>query len=337
MQRNSQSLMTAIGGIAIVLAAGTAGYRVIEGWDLLDSFFMTVITITTIGFGVVHPLSNQGKLFTLVIIFSGMGTVAYAFLTGTKMIVEGEVRQIITRRRSMKALEKIRDHFIICGFGRMGSLICNRLHERGIPFVVVEDKPEVQDKIMEIGYFLSPGDATEEEVLIKAGIKKARGLVSVLNSDASNVYVVLTARVLNSDLEIIARAAEEGAQTKLMRAGANRVVSPYQIGGMRMVMGILKPAVMSFLEEAMDYNRMNVELEEVKIAERSAYSGKRLVDTDIRKELNLIIIAVKKTDGQMVFNPGPYTVIEDNDTLIAMGERQSLARFEQEATICFRE
>jgi len=337
MTGNSHSLMIAIIGIAIVLMVGTVGYMIIEGWSPLDSFFMTVITITTIGFGEVHPLSNEGRIFTLILIFSGIGSVGYAVLTGTKMVVEGEIRQIITRRRSMKAVERIKDHFIICGFGRMGSLICNRLHERGIPFVVVEIRPDIQDKIMEIGYFLSPGDATEEEVLNKAGIKKARGLVSVLNSDASNVYVVLTARVLNPDLEIIARAAEEGAQKKLLRAGASRVVSPYQIGGMRMVMGILKPAVMSFLEEAMDYDRLNVELEEVKVAERSAYSGKRLVDTDIRKELNLIIIAVKKADGQMVFNPGPYTVIEDNDTLIAMGERQNLARFEQEATICIRE
>ena len=337
MPDNSRALTTAVIGIAIILFLGTAGYRIIEGWDLLDSFFMTVITITTIGFGEVHPLSNGGKIFTLVIIFSGIGTLGYALLTGTKMIVEGEVKKIITRRRSMKALERIRDHFIICGFGRMGSLICTRLHERGIPFVVVEDKPEVQDRIMEIGYFLSPGDATEEEVLIKAGIKKARGLVSVLDSDASNVYVVLTARVVNPDLDIIARAAEEGAQKKLLRAGANRVVSPYQIGGMRMVMGILKPAVMSFLEVAMDYTKMDIELEEVRVAERSGYSGKRLVDTDIRRELNLIIIAIKKPDGQMVFNPGPYTVIEDNDTLIAMGDRESLARLEQAATVCMSE
>ena len=333
MPGKSRSFMIAIMSIMIVLSVGTAGYMLIEGWPPLDSFFMTVITVTTIGFGEVHPLSNEGKIFTLILILSGIGSVGYAVLTGTKMVVEGEIKQIITRRRSMKAVERIKDHFIICGFGRMGSLICNRLHERGIPFVVVEDKPEIQDKIIEIGYFLSPGDATEEEVLIKAGIKRARGLVSVLDSDASNVYVVLTARVVNPDLEIIARAAEEGAQKKLLRAGANRVVSPYQIGGMRMVMGILKPAVMSFLEEAMDYDKLNVELEEVKVGERSVYSGKRLVDTDIRKELNLIIIAIKKADGQMVFNPGPYTAIEDNDTLIAMGERQSLARFEQQATV----
>jgi len=332
----AQTLVKAIIGILIVLVVGTAGYVLIEGWTILEGFYMTVITITTIGFGEVRTLSDTGKYLTLAVIFCGIGMMGYAFVTGTRMIVEGELTQIITRRRSMKALERVRNHFIICGFGRMGSFICQQLHERGIPFVVVEDRAEVQDKVIEAGYFLSPGDATEEEILLQAGIDRARGLVSVLNSDASNVYVVLTARVLNPGLEIIARAAEEAAHKKLMVAGASRVISPYQIGGMRMVMGILKPAVMSFLEVAMDHKQLDIELEEVKVAESSGYSGKRLVDTDIRKELNLIIIAIKKADGQMVFNPGPYTLIDDNDTLIAMGERERLARFEQVATTCVR-
>lgn len=333
---HTDTLLKAMVGITIVLVLGTVGYVVIEGWSVLDSLYMTVITITTIGFGEVHPLSNEGRIFTLVLILGGIGVVAYAFITGTRMFIEGELKEILTRRRSMKALERVRDHFIICGFGRMGSFICHQLHDRGIPFVVVEGKPEVQDKVIEAGYFLSPGDATEEEVLLKAGIGKARGLVSVLNSDASNVYVVLTARVLHPDLEIIARAADEGAHKKLMVAGASRVISPYHIGAMRMVMSIIKPAVMGFLEVAMDQKEFDIELEEIKVAENSEYSGKRLVDTDIRRELNLIIIAVKKLDGHMVFNPGPSTVIEDNDILIAMGERNSLAKFEQAAMTCAR-
>jgi voltage-gated potassium channel len=333
---HSETLFKALVGIAVVVLLGTMGYVVIEGWSFLDSLYMTVITITTIGFGEVHPLSNRGRIFTLALISGGIGVVAYAFLTGTRMFIEGELQQILTRRRSMKALERVRNHFIICGFGRMGSFICHQLHDRGIPFVVVEGKPEIQDKVIEAGYFLSPGDATEEDVLLKAGIDKARGLVSVLDSDASNVYVVLTARVASPNLEIIARAADEGAQKKLMVAGATRVISPYHIGAMRMVMSIIKPAVMGFLEVAMDHKEFDIELEEVKVAENSEYSGKRLVDTDIRRELNLIIIAVKKADGHMVFNPGPSTVIEDNDTLIAMGERKSLAQFEQTAMTCGR-
>ena len=173
----TRTLLIVIVGIAIVLGTGTVGYVVIEGWSPLESFYMAVITITTIGFGEVHPLSDSGRVFTLAIIFSGIGMMGYALVTGTRVVIEGELREIITRRRSMKALERIRDHFIICGFGRMGSFICQQLHERGISFVVVENRPHMQDKVIEAGYFLSTGDATEEEVLIKAGIGRARGLV----------------------------------------------------------------------------------------------------------------------------------------------------------------
>jgi voltage-gated potassium channel len=326
-------IIRALLGIVCVLVIGTAGYRLIEGWSLLDGFYMTVITITTIGFREVHDLTLPGKIFTLFIIFTGIGVVGYTVFAGTQLVVEGEINKILTRRRSMKAIEKLRNHFIICGFGRMGSFVCEQLHARGIPFVVVENRIEVQDKIVQAGHYLSPGDATEEDVLLAAGIKSARGLVSVLDSDASNVYVVLTARELNPELEIIARAAEESAQSRLMKAGATRVISPYQIGGMRMVMGIVKPTVMDFLQVAMDHKKMDVDLAEVRVAENSAYSGKKLIETDIRKQLNLIIIAVKKTDGKMVFNPGPDTVIHDNDTLIAMGKTKDLEVFEKEAGV----
>jgi voltage-gated potassium channel len=326
-------LVRAIIGVALVLLIGTVGYRFIEGWSLLDGFYMTVITITTIGFTEVHTLNLAGKIFTLFIIFTGIGMVGYAFLAGTQLVIEGEINKILTRRRSMKAIEKLKDHFIICGYGRMGSFVCEQLHARGIPFVVVENKVEVQDKVVQAGHYLSPGDATEEEVLLAASIKTARGLVSVLNSDAANVYVVLTARELNPPLEIIARAAEESAQSRLLRAGATRVISPYQIGGMRMVMGIVKPAVMDFLQVAMDHKEMNVDLTEVRVAENSMYSGKKLIETDLRKELNLIIIAIKKSDGRMEFNPGPNTVIQSNDTLITMGKRQDLEVFENKAGV----
>jgi voltage-gated potassium channel len=325
------SLFKALVGIAIIIIVGTCGYHFIEGWTLLEGLYMTVITITTIGFKEVRELSDSGRIFTLAIIFSGIGVVTYAFITGSRMIIEGEVQKILTRRRYMKAIEKIENHFIVCGYGRMGSFICQELHHRDIAFVVVENNPEQQDKIVEEGFFLSPGDATEESVLLSAGIRRARGLVSVVQTDADNVYVVLTARELNPEIEIIARAGEESAEKKLLRAGATRVISPYRIGGMRLVMGIIKPAVMSFLELAMDRRDLNVELEEVKVAENSSYSGKKLIDTDIRKELNLIIIAVKKPDGHMVFNPGPDTLIESNDTLIAMGDRVNVQTLEKEA------
>jgi voltage-gated potassium channel len=328
-----QKIFRTLLGIGLVLIIGTTGYHVIEGWPLLDGLYMTVITITTIGFKEVHELGTHGKLFTLFIIVIGIGMVGQAIVTGGRWVIEGELQNVITRRRSMKAIEKIKNHFIICGFGRMGAFVCSEFHARGIPFVVVENNIKTQDRINQAGYFLSPGDATQEEVLIAARIMTARGLVSVLNSDASNVYVVLTARELNPKLQIVARAAEEHAEKKLLRAGANRVISPYRIGGMRMVIGILKPAVMNFIEVAMDHRQMDIELEEVRVAKNSVYSGKKLADTDIRKELNLIVIAVRKKDGKMVFNPGPNTTIEDEDILISMGEKDSLESFHQKAGV----
>lgn len=318
-------------GLVLVIIAGTMGYMFLEGWTLLDGLYMTVITIGSIGYQEVHPLGDWGRVFTIFLIFIGFGVVGYVLINGSRMLIEGEVEKIITRRRSMKAIQKISGHFVVCGFGRMGAYVCHQFHVRGIPFVVIENSPEAQLKIIDLAYHLAPGNATDEEVLISANIKSARGLVSVLNSDASNVYVVLSARELNPDLEIIARAGEESAHKKLMRAGANRVISPYQVGGMRMVMGILKPEVMNFLEVAMDYRDMNIELEEISITSESLYCGKSLVETDIRRDLNLIIITIKKAHGKMVFNPGPSAVIEEGDTLIAMGERKSLRVLEQKS------
>lgn len=312
-------------GIGLILLFGTTGYRLIEGWSLLDCLYMTVITLTTVGFGEIHPLTSHGRVFTIVLIFFGMGVVGYAFVSATRFVVEGEILALITRRRHMRAVERIHDHFIVCGFGRMGSFIAQQLHERGIPFVLVEDKPAIQEKIIQLGYLMSPGDATDEEILKSAGIETARGLVAVLNSDAENLYAVLTARELNPNLEIVARASDDAAQKKLMRAGATRVISPYKIGGMRMVMGMLKPAVMSFLEVVMDHKDMSIEIEEIQVGKGSQYSGKKLVETDIRRDLDLIVIGIKKHYGDMVFNPGPQTVVEAHDTLIAMGRKEELA------------
>ncbi|MCA1959950.1 MAG: potassium channel protein [Desulfomonile sp.] len=312
-------------GIGLILLFGTTGYRLIEGWSLLDCLYMTVITLTTVGFGEIHPLTPHGRVFTIMLIFFGMGVVAYAFVSATRFVVEGEILALLTRRRHMRAVERIHDHFIVCGFGRMGSFIAQQLHDRGIPFVLVEDKPEVQEKIIQLGYLMSPGDATEEETLKSAGINNARGLVAALNSDAENLYTVLTARELNPSLEIVARASDDAAQKKLMRAGATRVISPYKIGGMRMVMGMLKPTVTSFLEVVMDHTDLSIEIEEIQVGMGSQYAGKRLVETDIRRDLDLIVIGIEKHHGEMVFNPGPQTVVEAHDTLIAMGRKEDLA------------
>ncbi len=325
------ALVKAIGAILLVVVLGTVGYMLVEGWPLLDSFYMTVITLTTIGFGEVHPLSDAGRMLTVGVIVCGLGLVGYAVVAGTRFVIEGELNDYFTRRRSVRTIKNMQDHFVVCGFGRMGSLICRQLKERGIPFAVVEKEPETQAKIAERRYPLSTGDATDERVLLSAGIKHARGLVSVLDSDAANVYVVLTARELNPALEIVARSGTLGAHKRLLRAGADRVIDPYQIGGMRMVMGILKPAVMSFIEMAMDYKELGVEIEQIPVTVQSAYAGKTLIETAIRRELDLIIVAIRKKDGRMVFNPGPQTVVEESDILITMGEREKVITLRERA------
>ncbi len=327
------ALLRALIAIVFVLVTGTVGYRVIEDWTLLEGLYMTVITVTTIGFKEVHEMGPQGEIFTIFVIVLGMGVTAYLLLTTTRFVVEGEVTKILSRRRYMKAVERLADHFIICGYGRMGSFVCSELKEQGMPFVVIEHRQEIQDTLAQDGHLFVPGDATKEQTLVAAGIKHARGLVALLDSDAGNVYVVLSARRLNADIDIIARAGEEEAEEKLEWAGANRVISPYAIGGMRLVLGILKPKVMNFVELALDHKELDIDLEEVPIDETSAYCGKRLMETDIRRDLNLIIVSIIKHHGRMVFNPGPDTVIEAKDTLIAMGERNSLKTLEKRAGI----
>lgn len=318
-------LAKAFVAIWIVIAFGTVGYRVIEGWPTLDCFYMTMITLTTIGFGEIYPLSAEGRIFTVVIIFLGFGIVGYSALTGVRFFIEGEFTRILKRRHDMKCIEHLQDHYVVCGFGRMGSFICREFDRRGVPFVVVEKRPETRERIRDKGYLLSAGDATQEEVLLAAGIDHAKGLVSVLESDAANLYTVLTGRQLNPKLDITARAGERSAQTKLKMVGADRVINPYVLGGMRLVVGVLKPDVLEFLDAVVDYKEQQIELEQIRIAEGSRYCGKALGDTGISQNPRFIVLSIKKTGG-LIFNPPPETILERDDTLIAIGEIAALDR-----------
>lgn len=225
-----------------VISFGASGYSIIEGWSLLDSFYMTIITLTTVGFMEVHPLSNIGRLFTIFLILSGVGVMLYSLSVGAKVVLEGEVREILGRRKLSKKIEQLENHYIICGYGRMGRIICREMIQHSAPFVIVEKTPEVFAAIGKDLLSLQ-GDSTQDAVLKEAGIERASGLISVLSTDADNLYVVLSARGLNPKLRIVARASDEGAEQKLFRAGADNVVSPYFIGGLRIAHTILKPAV----------------------------------------------------------------------------------------------
>jgi voltage-gated potassium channel len=329
MKELRQKLLLALFLLGCIISFGTLGYMFIEGWDLLDSLYMTIITLASVGYKEVHELSFNGKIFTIVFIIGGVGTVAYALTAGVKIILEGELQDVFGRRRLEKRIKELKNHYIICGYGRMGKIICRELREKHQKFVVIEKGPDFTAATEDI--LIIQGDATRDEALKEAGIDKARGLISVLPTDAENLFVVLSARGLNASLSIVARAGEEGSEKKLLRAGADKVVSPYHIGGLRIAHTILKPAVVDFIEFATKSGNMDLQMEEISIQEASQLSGLTLDECGIGRELGIIIVAIKKADTDLKFNPTFRSTIHAGDTLIALGEISKLKVLEDMA------
>ncbi len=312
--------------IIFINALGVIGYMVIEGWNFRDSLFMTVITITTVGYGEVHELTAAGEIFTIVLLVFGVGIILYLLGTAAKLLLEGELEDLIGRKRLERKINELRDHYIICGFGRMGKTIAKEFSSRGIDILIIE-KNAVPD--IEKGELLIlEGDANNEEVLKSAGIEKAKGLISVLSSDAENLFLVLSARDLNPNLFIVTRASEESSERKILRAGADRVVSPYFTGGIRIANSILKPAVVDFIEYATKSGNLELQLEEILLSENSKFKNLTLENTAIGRDLGIIIVAIKRHDGTMEFNPNSSSLINSGDTLVALGESGKLRRLE---------
>jgi voltage-gated potassium channel len=264
----------------------------------------------------------------MALMLSGVGTVFYMFGVVAKVVLEGELRDILGRKKLTKKIENLKNHYIICGFGRMGSIICNELSHNKAPFVVIEGDPEIV-ATMDADMLTLQGDATQDSVLKEAGIDRAKGLISVLSSDANNLYVVLSARGLNQNLRIVARASEEGAEQKLKRAGADSVVSPYFIGGLRIAHTLIKPAVVDFIEFATRSGNLELQMEEVRVPGNSKIVHQSLHESGIGKNLGIIIVAIKRDEGDMEFNPTSSSKIETGDTLIAMGETNQLQALEE--------
>jgi len=329
MEELRRRIIFSFGLIALVISFGTAGYMALERWDLLDSLYMTIITLTTVGFKEVHDLSFQGKIFTIILIIGGVGTVLYALSTGAKFVLEGELQEIFGRKRLEKKLKDLKDHYIVCGFGRMGKIIARELKHEELDFVVIEKNGGILDDKGDI--LIIQGDATKDEILKKTGIEKAKCLISVLPTDAENLYVVLSARGLNPGLLIVARAGEEGSEKKLLRAGADRVVSPYHIGGLRMAHSVLKPAVVDFIEFATKSGNIDLQIEEITIQEGSGLVGNTLDQCGIGRDLGIIVVAIKQQSGEMKFNPTYLSIIAAGDTLIAVGEETKLKTLEEMA------
>ncbi len=331
-KRARARVIYALGVLGAVVALGTLGFHLIEGWSLLDSVYFTVTTIATVGYGDLHPASKAGRVFAIGFIFVGVGTVGFVLSRALVEIVQSEIVAGFGQRRRLREVSKLRNHFIICGAGRVGSRVIRELQRKGELFVIIEREAEIVGTWLEQGVPLLVRDATLEGTLHEAGVEHARGLATCLPTDADNVYVVLTARELNPGLHIVARATEEQAEPKLIRAGANRVIAPTIIGSQRIMQALTKPAVEDFMAtitaEALDLN-----FEEVEVTPDSSYVGRRLRFTNIRAELDVVIIAVRRRAGEMIFNPSGDAFIEAGDLLIAIGRSDALAQLKTQANV----
>jgi voltage-gated potassium channel len=316
----------------LIVVGSTFGYMLIEGWNAWDAFYMTIITITTVGYREVHDLSLRGQALTVLVLIVGVGAALYTFTLMAAGVVEGALPKRFQRRRAARMLETIKDHFIICGYGRIGSLIAGQLRRQKVPFVVVERNSERQQLAMDEGGVAVEGDASREDVLRRVGIDRARGLIAAVSTDAENVYTVLSARVLRPDLFIIARAESEDAHEKLKHAGANRVISPYHIGAVQMAQTALRPAVVDFIALATSSDSVELALEEIAVAPASALANRSLVDANLRQRFSVIVIGIQRQDGRMEFNPEPETAIRSGDRLVVLGRPESLKRLETEAS-----
>ena len=317
----------------LILIGGCIGYIVIEGWDMLEALYMTVITVTTVGFTEVHPLSRAGEIFTMFLIVFGVGFILYFLSSITGMMIEGTLKDVFGRRKLEKKINQIDGHYIVCGFGRIGRTVSQLLREKPMEVVVIEKDPECIPLFQEKKILYVLGEATSEEFLLKAGILRAKGLVAAASSDADNVYITLTARGLNPGLFILARAAEESSIMKLTRAGADKVVSPYDIGARSMANTILRPTVIDFIELAMHNRSLDLQMEELVVGKQSEIIDLTLMESAIRKDFDLIVVAIKKGTGEMIFNPSPQAKIQVGDILVALGDRENLSRLEKKLGI----
>ena len=314
-----------------VVIIGTVGFMVLEDFPVLDALYMTIITISTVGYGEVRMLHADGHIFVIVLIIAGIMVLGYTLTSLGRAVVEGSLQRVVGRKRMLREIGKMQGHIIVCGYGRVGRTICEELQTEQVPFVIIDRDPE-QAEILEQKHFkVVVGDATEDEVLMQAGVLKARGLVAVASRDVDNLYITLSAREMcvheNPGLLIVSRASNVRDLRKIRSVGADQVISPYNIGGVRIAQALLRPATYQVMDLLSNSGEMELSLEDVHVREDSSIAGRALRDTNIRQDFNLIIIGVKKPDGDLAFNPGPEYVLETGDELITLGSRDQLDRF----------
>lgn len=312
--------------LLMTLVFGITGYHFIEGMSFFDGLYMTVITISTVGFQEVKPLSVPGRVLTLLIISTGIMIAAYTIGTLVRVFIEGELRKTFGRRKVEKKISKLEGHYIICGYGRIGSLVCAELRDHGMECVVIENQPASIERMEADRVLFLPLDATVDGTLMDAGIMRAKGIVTAVGSDADNVFITLTAKGLRPDIFVLARASDEKNEIKLKRAGANRVVSPYLIGGKRMAHVLIRPTVIDFIDIAVTDGNLDLQMEECRIQPTSDLVGKNLVESNLRKDYGVIIVLIKKHGGAMIFNPQSSEVLESDDILVVLGKKDDMRR-----------
>lgn len=314
--------------VMVLIALGTFGYVAIEQWSVLDALYMTVITVTTIGYELVKPLSSAGKIFTIVLALSGVSIIfAVVFWTvgnAIEVAATEKIDHLIWRRRMQKAIRGVKDHYIICGYGRMGQAIAKEFRAHEVPYVVVESDPEQLPRLVSEKVLFVEGDATSEESLLAAGVERAKGLVTVAPTDAENTFIVLTAKGINPKLYAVARSIKAEDEPKLRRAGADKVMSPYVLGGKRMAWAVLRPAVVDFLESAEYADSPGLRVSEFTVSSESEFADKTIRNSGIREKSGATVIAVRHSRGTLVTNPPPDVEIHEGDVIVAIGEPSQL-------------
>ena len=313
--------------LLIIIFGGTAGYYLIEGWSFFDAFYMTVISLTTVGFGETHPLSDSGKIFTIILILTGVSSVAVLVRNLSLQFFQPFLGDAFRYRKMEQMLKKMNGHYIICGFGRIGKDVSQNLIEAGKSIVIIDKNPHDESESIAQKHPIIHGDASHEDILMKAGIQSAQGLISAVSSEAENVFITMTARVLRPELFIISRFEEDATKTKLVRAGADHVINPYKIGSEKISQIILKPTISKILDFARQRGQFELNIDEFSIPKSNHMIGQSIRECRIRDEYNIIIIAIEKQDGSIITNPGPNYTFQEDDKIVMIaneGELDSL-------------
>jgi len=316
-----------ISALVIIVSIGVIGYEIIEGWSFVDALYMTVITLSTVGYGEVHQLSTAGRIFSIVLIISGVGAMLYTLTTIVQYILEGGFGDILGRRRMKEKIASLKRHVILCGYGKVGHEVARVFESEGTPFIIIEMDQETVSKAIDNGYLCIQGNATSDDVLKEAGIERARALVAALGSDADNLYMTLSAKEMRPDLFIVARASTEESEPKLLRAGADRIMSPYRIGGRHMAMLTLRPLVVDFVDTTMLSRGRELVLENIKVSSGSPVEGKTVKEGS-QCCGGAAILAVRKKDGRLLTNPAQDTLLDLEDELVIIGTRNQLRTLE---------